>query len=111
MLNTTPPNQLSPYRMFFLNPWGFWGLLLSTSKVGSLVGTIIFFIILTTLYIFLPKQYTWWGIGLFLVWVGPVLFFLPFIFIFFVLPSIFYGEWTVPIGCGRDKETGQLICM
>lgn len=103
--------QISPYKMFFINPWGFWARLLSISKVGSLVGTSVFSIILAILYIFLPKQYTWWGIGLFLVWVGPVLIFLPFIFIFFLLPSIFYGGWDLPIGCGRDKETGKLECI
>lgn len=110
MKNRSPESL--PYKMLFLNPWGFWGMLLSTSRGGSLVGTSVIFILLVTLYYFLPKTYTWWGIGLFLVWIGPILFFLPLLFMAFVLPSIIYGDnWNVPIGCVRNKETGKLDCI
>lgn len=99
-------------KMFLFRPWEFWTMLLSTSKLGSLTGTIIISTVLSILYNFLPKGYTWWGIGLFLVWVGPILVVLPFLFLVFVLPILLYGEdWDVPVGCGRNKETGKLDCI
>lgn len=97
--------------LFFTNPWIFWVMLLSNSNMGSLVGTSILFFIIVLLYNFLPKGYTWWGIGLFLLWVGPVLFFLPFLLIFFVLPNSLQGNWNTPIGCGRNEKSGKLECI
>ena len=102
---------MSNNTLFFFKPWSFWTVLLTTNKFGSLVGTIIICIILATLYIFLPKSYTWWGIGLFLVSIGPILFLLPFIFVLLVLPNIFSGDWDIPMGCGRNKETGKITCI
>ena len=97
--------------MMLLNPWRFWGLLLSNNMMGSLIGTLIIIAILLTLYCIIPKSYTWWAIGLFLVWVGPVLFVLPFVFGLFVLPTILSGgDLNLPVGCGRD-ENGKIICM
>ncbi len=99
-----------PYEMFFTKPWLFWILFLSSSVKGSLVGTAILITVLVALYYLLPKGFTWWGIGLFLTWVGPIIFFLPFVFLF-TFPALFRGDLNLPVGCGRDKVTGELICV
>lgn len=97
--------------MMLLNPWRFWGLLLGNNMMGSLVGTLIIFAILLTLYCLIPKSYTWWVIGLFLVWIGPVLFILPLGFGLFILPTILSGgDLNLPVGCVRQAD-GKILCI
>lgn len=108
--------ECSPFTLFFMNPWRFWVKLLILSKIGSLVGTVILIITLISLYYVVPSPYTGWSIALFLLWVGPVLLIHPFVLCIIVLPRIIYGDWdeydwSIPIGCARDKVSGKVWCI
>lgn len=93
----------------FINPWSTWFQILGGTILSGFIGYSIITSVITGLYVFSPPTYKWYMIGLFLLYVGPVIFFTPFLLLF-IVPNSLKGDWYIPVGCGRDRD-GNLKCV
>ena len=89
-------------------PWIAWARILSTRVREALVGLAIILVVL--IYTTQMTKRPWLYSSLFLLWVGPILIALPFLLLF-IIPNALIGDFMIPIGCGRNKKTGELDCV
>lgn len=95
--------------LFFVYPWVFWAIVFSSYTIPVLIGFTFIVVVIIVLLVTLKWMYSIPSILLFLLWVGPVLLFLP-ISLMFAVGNVSKGDFNIPIGCGR-REDGSLACM
>ena len=91
----------------FFHPWVFWFEILSVNTAPALIGLVSIIIILLLIIKMTTHPYIY--SGLFFIWIGPVLKYLPFL-LAFIIPNTLSGKFTMTIGCVENSK-GGLDCI
>jgi hypothetical protein len=92
-----------------ITPFNIWRKLLGGGTLAIFLGLALFIVIVVCLFMFLPLKYVLIGFIVLLIWIGPIVLYIPFLFVL-AISYLLSGDYSIPLGCGRN-ESGRVVCL
>ena len=92
-----------------ITPFNIWRKLLGGRTLAIILGLALFIVIVVCLFMFLPLKYSLIGLVVLLVWIGPIVLYIPLLFVL-AISYLLAGDYSIPLGCGRN-ESGRVVCL